>query len=53
MIELGFLFEKKVLAKLKQKTTFALMSFVMKTSWFFQFTFQIKNLKFHGFITRN
>ena len=36
---------EKDLAKLKQKTTFALMCFVMKTSSLLQFTFHIKNLK--------
>ena len=30
---------------MKQKTTFTSMCFVTKTSWFFQFTFQIANLK--------
>ena len=44
MIELNFLLIK-MLAKLKKRTTFALMSIVMKTSWFYQYTFQIKNLK--------
>ena len=29
----------------KKQTIFALMCFVMKTNWLFQFTFQIKNLK--------
>ena len=42
---LNFLCEKKILATLKQKTTFSLMCIVMKTSWLFQFTFHIKNLK--------
>ena len=41
----GFLCKKKILARLKRKTTFALMYVVRKTSWFFQFTFQTKNLK--------
>ena len=45
MMELNFLFEKKILARLKQKTTFALMLSVSKIDWFFQSTFQIKNLK--------
>ena len=44
MVELNFLFKKKILARLKKRTIFALMCFVMKISWFFQFTFQIKNL---------
>ena len=45
MMELNFLFKKKILARLKKRIIFALMCFVMKISWFFQFTFQIKNLK--------
>ena len=45
MMGLGFLVEKKILARLKWKTKFALTCIVMKTSWFFQSTFQIKNLK--------
>ena len=46
MMGLGFLCEKKkkILAKLKRKTTFALICFVTKTSWFFQSIIQIKNL---------
>ena len=43
MMELGFLFQKKILARLKRKTAFALMYFVMKNSWFFESTIQIKN----------
>ena len=39
MMELNFLCEKKILARLKQKKTFALTCFVMKTGWFFQFIF--------------
>ena len=39
MIDLGFLFEKKILARLKQKTAFALMCFAMNISWVFQSTF--------------
>ena len=31
--------------RLKQKTTFALMCFVMKTNWFFQIMFHVNNLK--------
>ena len=43
MMGLGFLCKKKILARLKRKTTFALTSIVMKTSWLFQFTiFQSK-----------
>ena len=45
MMELGFLFHKKILARLKRKTAFALMYFVMEISWFFESTIQIKNLK--------
>ena len=41
MMELNFLFEKKILTRLKQKKTFALTCFVTKTGWFFQFIFQI------------
>ena len=44
MIKLGFLCEKKILARLKQKII-ASMCFVIKTSRFFQSTFQIKNVK--------
>ena len=35
-----FLCEKKILARLKKRTVFALMCIVMKTGWFFQYTFQ-------------
>ena len=42
---LSFLCKGKILARLKLKTIFELMCFVMKTSWFFQSTFQMKNLK--------
>ena len=35
MIKLNFLWERKILARLKQKTTFALMCFVTKIDWFF------------------
>ena len=31
-MELNFLFEKKILARLKKRTTFALTCFVMKTN---------------------
>ena len=41
----GFLVREKYFSKIETKTTFALMCFVMKTSWFFQSTFQIKDLK--------
>ena len=36
---------EKILTRLNQKTTFALMCIVMKTNRLFQFTFLIKNLK--------
>ena len=42
---LGFLFEKKILARFRRKSTFALASIFMKTRWFFKSLFQIKNLK--------
>ena len=42
-MELNFLYEKNILVKLKRKTTFASMCLVMKTSCYFQSTFQIKN----------
>ena len=45
MMGVGFLCQKKILAKFKRKTTFASMCFVTKTSQFFQSTIQIKNLK--------
>ena len=41
---LGFLYKKKIIARL-EKRTFTLMCFVMKITWVFQFTFQIKHLK--------
>ena len=37
--------QKKILARLKKGTIFALMSFVTKMGCPFQFTFQIKNFK--------
>ena len=43
--KLSFLYQKKNLVKLKQKTTFALMLFSMKINQPFQSTFKIKNLK--------
>ena len=43
MMRLGFLFEKKILARLKKRTIFVLMCFVTKIGWLFQFTFQIKD----------
>ena len=42
---LGFLYQKNFLARLKGKTIFVLMCIVMKTKSFFEFKFQIKNLK--------
>ena len=45
MIELNFLCERNILARLKQKATFGLMCLVTKIDRFFQSTFQIKNLK--------
>ena len=45
MIGLSFLWKKNILAGLEKRTKFAFMRFVMKIRWFFQFTFQIKNLK--------
>ena len=45
MIELSFPCKKKILTRLKWKTIYALTCLVMKMGWFFQFMFQIKNLK--------
>ena len=45
MMRLSFLSKKKILARMKKRTMFVFMCLVMKLSWFFQFTFQIKNLK--------
>ena len=42
---LSFQCKKKILARLRRKTIHALTCLVMKMSWFFQFMFQIKNLK--------
>ena len=42
LMGLSFLCKKIILAKLRQKTTFALTRLVMKMGWLFQFTFQIK-----------
>ena len=49
MVGLSFLYDKNILARLKQKITFALMCIVMKTNLFFQFKFEIKNLKTQWF----
>ena len=40
-----FSVRQKDFSKIEKRTIFALTCFVMKISWFFQFTFQIKNLK--------
>ena len=45
MMELSFPCKKKILARLRWKTIYVLTCLVMKMSWFFQFIFQIKNLK--------
>ena len=45
MMELSFLFKKKILARLEKRAVFVLMYLGMKMSCFFQFTFQMKNLK--------
>ena len=47
MMELSFPCKKKILARLKKRIISASMCLVMKMSWFFQFTFRIKNLKTH------
>ena len=39
------LYKKKIMKRLKYKTIFVLMCFVMKMRWFFQIMFLIKNLK--------
>ena len=44
-MRLTSLYKKMILVRLKKRTTFALMYFVTKMGWFFQNTFQIKNLK--------
>ena len=41
---LGFLCEKKILTRLKGKTAFVLMCFVMKVNRLFQYTIEMKNL---------
>ena len=43
--EIDSLYEKMILVRLKKRTTSVLMYFVTKMGWFFQNTFQIKNLK--------
>ena len=42
---IDFPVQEKILVRLKKRTTFASMYFVTKIGWFFQNTFQIKNLK--------
>ena len=37
--------QEKDFSKTEKRSIFVLMCLVMKMSWFFQFTFQIKNLK--------
>ena len=45
LMGLSFLCEKKILARLKKRTVFSSMCIVMKISYLFESTFQIKNLK--------
>ena len=45
MMELSFLYKKKILTKLKKKILYALMYFVMTIDWFFEFISEIKRLK--------
>ena len=45
MMKLSFLYKKKILTKLNQKEIYPLTYLVMKIGWFFQFIFEIKNLK--------
>ena len=42
---IGFPATEKYFSKIETKTTFALMCLATKIDWFFQSTFQIKNLK--------
>ena len=42
---LNFLYQRKILVKLKWKKKFVSIFFVMKTNWVIQFTYQIKNLE--------
>ena len=53
MMLLGFLCEKKILARLKGKTIFVLMCIVMKTKWFLNLHFRSKILKLNGFVACN
>ena len=41
----GLPMREKDFSKIEKRAIFALTYFVMKTSWFFQFVFLIKNLK--------
>ena len=43
IMQLNFLCEKKISTRLNEITTFALMCFVTKIGWLFQFMLQIKN----------
>ena len=43
--EIEFPVQEKDFSKIEKKKIFASMCLVMKMGWFFQFTFQIKNLK--------
>ena len=52
MIGLGLLFEKKILARLKKRTIFALMCFIMKTG-FSNLRFRSKIGKIDGFVACN
>ena len=45
MMGLTSVYEKIIFVRLKKGAPFALTFLVMKISWFFQNTFQIKNLK--------
>ena len=45
MTELNFPCKKKILERLSWKAIYALTCLVMNMSWFFQFMFQLKNLK--------
>ena len=42
---IGFPVQEKDFSKIEKTIIFALMAFVTKINWFFQSTFQIKNLK--------
>ena len=53
MIELNFLCEKKVLVRLKQKTTFALTCFVTKLIDFSILSLRSKIWKIDGFVACN